>query len=254
VVFIDVHCHLDFKDFDEDRIQLVEEMKEKNIIAISNTTSPENYEYTKKLFTGIDNVKVCPGLYPQDAEAISDSDMLKYLKYLEKNKNDFVAIGEVGLDAHNTTDEKLLELQEKRFRQMLDLAVKLDKPAIIHSRKTEAKVLAILKEYVEKHNFRKFNLHCFMGKKSLIKEIRELRVYCSIPYIVTKTESFQILVRELGASQLLVETDSPFLHPLRQRNSPLSVPSIYAEIAKQKGLDLKEIEIIIYRNYQKLFQ
>lgn len=57
---------------------------------------------------------------------------------------------------------------------------------------------------------------------------------------------------ELPIRQLLVETDSPFLNPSKERNSPLNVPIIYEEIAKIKGLDKKEIENIIYRNYMKI--
>lgn len=253
MVYIDTHCHLDFEQFDKDREVLVQEMKEKNIIALSNTTSPENYEKTKELFEGVDNVFVLPGLYPQDAEKISDEDMGVYLDLIRSESDSIKAIGEVGLDAHHTTDEDLLELQEKRFRQMVDLAIELDKPIIIHTRKQEQKVIDIIKEVQGKTGFKKFQFHCFMGKKKLIADIKELRITCSIPAILLTTESFQILVDELPMSQILVETDSPFLHPEKIRNSPLSVPSTYAEIARRKGYDLQEIENIIYRNYQKLY-
>ncbi len=252
MALVDVHSHLDFKDFDKDRKELVEQMRNNNIISLTNTLNPQNYEETKKKFLGFeDTVKVCPGLYPQDAEKISDEDFEKYLKLLQKDKNKFVAIGEVGLDRHHTTDSKLWEVQEKRFRKIIELAIKIDKPIIVHTRKAEERVLELLKEYVTKYNYKKIDLHCFSGKKKLINTIRELKIYCSIPLTILNTQSFQILVENLPISQLLVETDAPFLHPSKERNSSLNIPQIYEKIAQIKGYDKKEIENIIYSNYMK---
>ncbi len=253
MVFIDTHAHLDFKDFDCDRKQLVEQFRENGIVVLSNTLNFKNYIYTKELYKNCsDVVKVCPGLYPQDAQEISDFDFDEYLKFIKKNKKDIVLIGEVGLDKKNTKDDVLFENQVKRFRSLIELAIELDKPLSIHTRQAEEVVIAILREYIEKYNFRKFILHCFSGKKRLIKEIRELKLYCSIPLTVLNTLSVRMLVEELAISQLLVETDSPFLNPSKERNSPLNIPMVYEEIAKIKGLDKFEIETIIYRNYLKL--
>lgn len=251
MVYVDVHCHLDFDCFDEDREDLIKRIKENNILALSNTMNYDNYLETKNLFSNLEHIKVCPGLYPQEAEVITEKEMDDYLAFLEKE--DFPALGEVGLDRKNTKDPELWKIQEYRFRQMIELGIKLDKPLIIHSRKAEERTLEILKEYVEKYNFRKFDLHCFTGKKKLIKTIQELKIYCSIPLVLLNTESFQILVEHLSVRQLLVETDSPFLNPSKERNSPLNVPLIYEKIAQMKGYNTTEIEHIIYRNYQKLF-
>lgn len=253
MAFIDFHCHLDSEDFDIDRENIILEMKKNHIIALTNTTNPQEYETTKKMFEKHSSVvKVCPGLYPQEAEKITDENFEKYLKLIQKNKNDIKVIGEVGLDRHHTTDPLLWQIQEKRFRAIIELAIKLNKPLCIHTRKAEKEVLDIIEEYVTKTGFRKFNLHCFMGKKNLISKIKELNIYCSIPVILLNNESFQNLVRELSVRQLLVETDSPFLNPDKTRNSPLNVPLVYAKIAEIKALDKDEIKNIIYNNYSKL--
>ena len=252
MTFIDIHSHMDFKDFDNDRYDIVKEMKENNIITFTNTLNKENYIYTKELFkNNSDSVRVCPGLYPQDAEKISDKDFKEYLKFIKNEKP--IAIGEVGLDKKWTKDDKLFELQILRFKKLIELGIKLDIPIIIHTRQAEKQVLQIIKEFKEEHTkYNKYILHCFMGKKKLIKEIKQLKLYCSIPLTVLNTESFRILVNELAITQLLVETDSPFLNPDKTRNSPLNIPKIYSEIATIKGYDKKEIENIIYRNYMRL--
>jgi len=243
---------LDWKSYGDEIFDIVSQMKEKNIVAWTNTINPQNYIETKNKFADYDNVKICAGLYPQDAEKISDTDFDSYLKLIEKEKDDIVGIGEAGLDFYHSTEEDKFVIQEGRFRKMIELAIKLDKPISIHTRNAEAKVIGILREYVEKSSFNKFIVHCFSGKKKLIKELIELKIYCSIPYIVANTQSFQDLVKALPVRLILVETDSPFLHPDKIQNSPLSVPLIYAEIAKIKGYDLKEIENIIYRNIMRL--
>ena len=252
MTFVDIHSHMDFKDFDEDRISILNEMKEKRIITLTNTLNPKNYEETKILFKNYKNiVKVCPGLYPQDAEKITDKDFEDYLKQIKKE--DPIAIGEVGLDKKWTENENLFQIQTRRFEKLIELAIELDKAIIIHTRKAEKEVLDIIRKYKEKYpKYCKYVLHCFVGKKKLIKEIKELKLYCSVPMLVLNTQSFRILVEELAITQLLVETDSPFLNPEKTRNSPLNVPKIYSEIAQIKGYDSKEIENIIYRNYMRL--
>ena len=251
-MFIDVHCHLDYDSYGEDIYDIISEMKDKNIVAWTNTVNPENYEKAKLKFKDYsETVKICAGLYPQDAEKISDLDFNNYIKKIKKEKNQIVALGEVGLDFHHSTEQSQFDQQEKRFRQLIELAIKLDKPMLIHARKAELKVLEILEEYVTKTGFKKFDLHCFMGKKKYIQKIKQLGIYCSIPAIVKTTESFQILVKELPMKQILVETDSPFLHPEKKQNSPLIIPEIYKEIAKIKGYNDFEIENIIYRNFTR---
>lgn len=251
MAYVDVHAHLDFENFNQDRAQLIKKLKESNIITLTNTLNPKNYQDTKCMFESHDHIHVCPGLYPQDAEKITDQEFNDYISYLKEHADDFVAIGEVGLDRYNTEDPKLWELQEQRFKALIELGIELDKPLIMHTRKAEERVIEILEHYVQQTGFKKFDLHCFSGKKKLIPRIKALGIYCSIPLIVLNTQSFQLLVEELPMRQLLVETDSPFLNPSKERNSPLNIPQIYAKIAEIKGLDVKEVEHIVYRNYQK---
>ncbi len=251
MVYVDLHAHLDFEVFDRDRNEILKKMKDENIIVLTNTLNPKNYNDAKKMFSMHKNVHVCPGLYPQDAEKISDKEFDDYLNLIEKEKDFIKAIGEVGLDRHHSKDLVLWKLQEKRLRAIIELAIKIDKPVILHTRKAEKETLDIIEEYVVKYGFIKFNLHCFSGKKKLINKIKELKIYCSIPLIVLNTESFRILVKEMPVNKLFAETDSPFLNPSKERNSSLNIPIIYKEIAKIKGLNECEIEHIIFRNYQK---
>jgi TatD DNase family protein len=249
VTFVDIHAHLDFESILEQKESMLEEMKQKNIIALSNTMNYNNYIQTREHYINSKQVHVLPGLYPTDAGQILDSEFDEYMNFLRNNKDEFIAIGEVGLDAHESKDENILQAQEKRFRQVIEIAIELNKALIIHTRKQEEKALQIIEEYVEKTGFRKFDLHCFTGKKKYFEIIKRLRIYCSIPLIVQNTHSFQLLVESIPIGQLLVETDSPYLHPDKITNTPVQIPKIYETIAKIKGYEPKEVEHIIYKNY-----
>ena len=251
MAFVDIHAHLDFKEIVFQKEILEQEMKEKNIYALSNTLHFENYIYTKKLYEGSTQIKVIPGLYPTDAVKISEEEFEQYLLYLKEHRDEFVAIGEIGLDGKEVTDPQELVVQEQRFITIIELAIELHKPVIIHTRKREERVIEIIEEYIQKTGFKKFNLHCFCGKKKLFSRIKSLGIYCSIPLIILNTESFRYLVEELDISQLLVETDSPYLHPQKKVNTPLEIPKIYERIATIKGYDSVEIENIIYKNYMR---
>lgn len=250
MTFVDIHSHMDWNSLKENIEEIIEEMKTNNIITLSNTISQKNYNETKNLFKNYEKtIKVCPGLYPQDAEKIEDTDFENYLKQIKKENP--IAIGEIGLDFHHTTDLRLFEIQKKRFKQLIEFAYKIDKHIIVHTRKAEVVVLEILAEFKQKNQMPKVCLHCFSGKKKLISQIKELGLYCSIPLTILNTQSFKILVEQLPIKSLLVETDSPFLNPSKKINTPLNIPKIYEEIAKIKGLNKTEIENIIYRNYMK---
>lgn len=251
MTFVDIHAHLDFESISNTKEELEENMKSRGIFALSNTLNLENYFKTKELYKNSKQIKVLPGLYPTDAGIITQEEFEEFLNYLKKHKDEYIAIGEVGLDAHETKDEAQLLVQEERFKTIIELAIELNKALIIHTRKREQKVLEIIEEYIEKTGFRKFDLHCFTGKKKYFETIKRLKIYCSIPLSILNTQSFQMLVESLPISQILVETDSPFLHPDKVTNTPLEIPKIYEKIAQIKGYDLKEIENIIYKNYMK---
>ena len=141
--------------------------------------------------------------------------------------------------------EKNRALQEFAFREFLMLAKELEIPAIIHSRKAEQDVIRIIKEI----NYKKVVLHCFTGKKSLIKDYKG---YFSIPAIILRSTHFQQLVKIVPLTRLLTETDSPYLSPFKDKpNEPANVVLTVKKIAEIKGIE--EPEKIIFMNYQRLF-
>ena len=262
---VDIHCHLEHDRFKQDLDKVIGRARKAKVISIitsgvNSSTNREVLELQKKF---PDIVKVSFGLYPLDVLAkeiekgesngfqrdVESFDVDAELKFIEKNKDKCIAIGEVGLDFSFNTGKE--QEQIPIFEKILEFAHKLQKPIIVHTRKAELKCLELL----EKHKSEKVVLHCFSGKKSLIKKGVELGYLFSVPPIITRLEHFQMLVKEAPIEQLLTETDAPYLSPVQgERNEPANVQVTIKEIAKIKNLSDKETADAIYNNYKKLFQ
>lgn len=253
MILVDVHAHLDWKDF-KDLDEVIERAKLAGVKAIiSAGVDPKSNRQVLEIAKRYDIVKAALGIYPPDAlgretntENLVDID--KEIEFITLNRSKIIAIGEIGLDYKSEDADK--EMQKHVFVNQLRLAKKLNLPIIVHSRKAELEVIEIL----EKEGMKKVVLHCFSGKTSLIKKAICLGWSFSIPTNVVKSEQFQNLVKIVPLPQLLTETDSPFLSPFQgKRNEPAFVAESVKKIAEIKKLDQLEAANIIYSNYQNMF-
>ena len=263
---IDIHAHLETKRFEKDLDKVIDRARKKNVIVINSGVNPETNRKALELAEKYgDVVKISFGLYPIDALAkevesgesndfsrsLKKFDVDEELKWIEKNKDKCVAIGEIGLDYNwkEFQTEKMRAKQKEVFEKCLKLAKKIDKPVVIHSRKAELDAIEILERmgFVRRDlDFKHLPLnsanaenpplirsgvsesslksksksqtklpavimHCFSSKKSLIKRGVENGWYFSVPPIITRLQHFQTLVEMVPLKQLLTETDSPYL-------------------------------------------
>ncbi len=250
MVFIDIHAHLDICDFEKS----VKACEEKNVKILTVGIDIKTNRKTLELSNKFDNVLGCLGIYPIEATKLTEKEFNEELKFIEKNKDNIVALAEIGLDLHepfSNTPENF-ELQKKRFISQVKLAKKLDKPIIVHSRKAEKETIEILKELKAK----KVIMHCFSGNFKLVDEIIKEGWFFSIPANVKFSEHFQKIVEKSPIEQLFCETDSPFLHPYKKPgmvNSPENVIESYKKISEIKKMTLKETEKRIEENFEKVF-
>lgn len=251
-MLIDVHCHLD---------KLIEEGitaekaiknahdKEVKKIVVNGTDHEQNIKILD-LAKKHEEVKPALGLYPLDALKLSDKEINEEIEFIEKNKKLIVAIGEVGLDLKEEELHKTIDKQKNNLKKFVELAIKLKKPVIIHSRKAELQTIELL----ESLNAKKVIMHCFSGRMSLVDRIVQNGWFLSIPANIYYSQQFQDVVRRVPINNLLCETDSPYLHPLKEwPNEPANVSYSYQKISEIKGLTLKDVEKQIEDNFNKLF-
>ncbi|MBN1544380.1 TatD family hydrolase [Candidatus Woesearchaeota archaeon] len=257
LMLIDVHAHLDHEMFSKDRDEVVARARAAGVkVIIANGVDPETNRYVLHFAEKYDIVRPALGIYPPDAlqeEVSCGGYPLKMLPYdvdeeLEKiEKAKPIALGEVGLDYKNCKDANM---QKDIFQKFIDLSKKLEIPLIIHSRKAEQEVIDML----DAAGAKKVVLHCFSGRKSLITRAAERGWSFSIPTNVVRSEHFQQMIRQVHISQLLTETDCPYLSPFSgQRNEPAFVIESLKKIADIKGMTVEDAANNIFKNYQDLF-
>jgi len=259
---IDVHAHLEVKDFEKDLDKVIENARTAGVkMIIASGVNPSTNRKVLEISEKYDLVKVSFGLYPLDAisnqlDSTSDDaeryverfDVDEELAWIEENADKCVAIGEVGLD-YKVVEGKD-DLQKEVFEKIIALAKKIDKPLIIHSRKAELDAIDML----ESAGVKKVVMHCFCGKKSLIKRCVELGWFFSVPPKITILEHFKMMVELVPLEQLLTETDAPLMSPVvGERNEPANVAVTIKEIAKIKGLSEEKVSEQIFKNAEELF-
>jgi len=244
--FIDLHCHVDF--YKNNEIPAInEDAEQKNVLIVDSGAHPKMNKRVLELAEKYD-WKVTLGLYPIDVLGMSDKEIEKEFEFIEKNKDKIIGIGEVGLDFKEDLNKH--ERQIDIFRKIIKFSKKIDKPLIIHSRKAEKEAIEIL----EAEKAEKVVMHCFSGGFKLIERIVSNKWFMTIPTNVTFSEHFQKAIGIVPISQLFCETDSPYLHPKKEKNNvPGNVIESYKKIAEIKGLDLNEVRDKIFENFKRLF-
>lgn len=249
-MYIDTHCHIlkeEYSNIDE----LITECKLKNVnkIIISGCEL-NNIEESIEISNKYENIYLSLGYHPCEASKITNIDIENLKNKIIQNKK-VVAIGEIGLDYYWSKDNK--EEQKKLFNCMLNLAEELNLPVVIHSRDAFQDTYDILK----KRNL-KGVIHCFSGN------LENAKMYISIGYklgiggvLTFKNSKLKDVIKFIDLNHIITETDSPYLAPEPYRgkqNSPINIPIIVQEIAKQKNVDIKEVETKIENNVKELFQ
>ncbi|MBI2662587.1 TatD family hydrolase [Candidatus Woesearchaeota archaeon] len=262
---IDVHCHLNHAQFKEDLPEVIKRAQEVGIkvIIVSGVNTSANHEVLK-LAEKYPLIKASLGIYPIDALGLSEGEtglprqpepinLEEEFKFIEKNKDKIISIGEIGMDFHWASKEATGEKQADNFRKIINFAKRINKPVVIHSRKAEAECIQILQEEISTQEIPVI-MHCFSGKKILINQAAALDHYFSIPPNIVKSDQFQTLVKIVPLTQLLTETDSPWLSPIKeQRNEPSFVIETIRKIAEIKQLTPEQVAVQIWENYQKAF-
>ncbi len=258
-LLIDAHSHLDHPLLANKIDELVKRAKDAGLKhIITNGIDPETNRKCLELSKKYDILKCGMGIYPRDAlqkeaetgEAdikIKDFDIDEEIDFIRKNKNNIAAISEIGLDFVNGESKGQIE----DFEKMIKLAEELKKPIVVHSRKAELKCI----EIIESFSIKKVVMHCFSGRKHLVKRISDNGWYLTIPTLVVRSQQFQEMAGMVPITQLFSETDSPYLSPYKeQTNEPAFVAESYKKIAEIKKMDITEVANNIYMNWQAVFE
>ncbi len=246
---IDAHCHLDFKQFNKDREEVIQRARDCGVVRMINSgvdlsTNQKSLELAKRY----DFISVTLGLSPNTIGGQSDGDIDRRLSQISENAGQAIAIGEAGLDYYHCRDAAGRERQAQIFQKVIDLAASLDLPLVIHSRDAEQQALEMVR-HLDRVVF-----HCYSGTIPTMKDAVDRGFYISIATNLCRSGQHQILARNVSMDHLLVETDSPFLSPRRGRNEPAYVLDSVRMIARMRGLEPEEIACKTAENTKRIYK
>lgn len=247
-MFIDTHCHLSVEDYDD--IETVIENNRKAGISkiIISGCSYDSINESLKISEKYEDVYVTIGFHPDQVAFITD----KELAFLREKLNcpKVIGIGEIGLDYHYS--KELKESQISLFEKQLKLAEEFNLPVVIHSRDATQDTINTLKKF----NLRG-DIHCFSGSLETAKIYISMGYYLGIGGVVTfKNSNLHSVIKEIGLSNVLLETDSPYLSPSPLRgtkNSSKNIPIIAEYLANLLNISLEEVSKITLNNTYDLF-
>ena len=252
----DSHCHLHDIEYQKDMEDVIQRATEAGVLAEMivgfNLKSSQRgvalAQTRSRFFASV-------GIHPHDAKSCSNA-VLNDLKNLAADPN-VHAWGEIGLDFNRMFSPQ--DVQEKWFRQQLEIADKLDLPVILHERDSKGRLLDILKE--NNNLKRKGVVHCFSGTTHEMEAYLDLGYHIGITGIITIESRGKTLRKQaplIPADRLLIETDAPFLTPApfknkTRRNEPAFVRSVMLKLAEVRGEDPEVLSETIWQNTCQLY-
>jgi len=253
-LFIDSHCHLDRLDLslhNNSLVSVIQAAKTAHVhkllcVSVTLNDFPDMVEKTK----AFDNVLLSCGMHPLNQDDEVDPVLLTTLAETPK----VIAIGETGLDYFYAPETKALQLDS--FKKHIQVAKKLNKPLIIHTRDAQEDTLAMLRN--EGAEAVGGILHCFTETWEMAKQALDLGFYISFSGIVTfkNASALREVAKLVPDDRFLIETDAPYLAPVPHRgkeNQPAYVVEVAKHLASIRGQSVETIAKLSTDNFNRLF-
>ena len=282
--YIDIHTHVNFKAFDEDRDAVIERALDNDTWMINVGTQVDTskaaielaHKYKEGVYAIIGLHPIHTGASFHDKQELGPSfakasdgqgnkgfvsrgeafDKNTYREFLKDEK--VVAIGECGLDYY-LLDEESIQKQRKAFIEQIELANEFNKPLMLHIRNAYADSLLLLKEHAKVKGV----VHFFTGTMEEAQGFLDFGFMISFAGAITfppkkdgtGSHSFEV-VKNVPINMMLTDTDSPYVAPVPhrgKRNEPFYVREIVKRIAEIKNLPEEEVAEAIVANARRMF-
>ncbi|KVD09825.1 DNAase [Burkholderia ubonensis] len=256
-MFVDSHCHINFKGLADRLPAVLENMREHDVThALCVSVDFETLAEVLAIAEAHDNVYASVGVHP-DHEDAREPTLAELIELAAHPK--VVAIGETGLDYYRLEGRSIadMEWQRERFRTHIRAAHATLKPLIIHTRSSSEDTLRIMAE--ERAAVPGGVMHCFTEPWPVAEQALAQGFHISLSGIVTfkNATDVQDVARRVPLDRLLIETDSPYLAPVPYRgkpNEPAYVSHVGRFIASERGIAVEALADATTQNFFRLFK
>ncbi|MDR3548087.1 MAG: TatD family hydrolase [Candidatus Pacebacteria bacterium] len=263
--YFDAHCHIQFSAYDEDRASVLARMRDAEvgglIVGVDKATSEAAVELVEsEAAEGHGDLIAAIGLHPNDTEEPFDAAAFDEMARGPKVR----AIGECGLDYYRPDEPETVKLKQREvFEHQIELAVKYDKPLMIHSRPSKGSqdayhdTIDLLTSKKREYGDRlKGDMHFFVGGVEEARAFANLDFTMSYTAVITFARDYDEVIRFLPLENLLTETDSPYVAPAPnrgKRNEPTAVRNVVRAMAQIRGEDEEKVRMAVLQNAAQIF-
>lgn len=228
-MFVDSHCHLNYKGLVEDQQGVLARARAAGVTQMLNiSTRASEWDAVIAVAERESDVMASVGIHPHEADVHPD---VETATLVEKARHPrVIGIGESGLDYYYDHSDRAR--QRDSFRNHIAAARETQLPLIVHTRDAEEDTYQILSEEMGKGAYPAL-IHCFTASRDFADKVLALGLYISISGIVTfkNAKELQAAAKAIPLDRLLIETDSPFLAPVPHRGRPCE-PAFVADTAR----------------------
>jgi TatD DNase family protein len=261
-MFVDSHAHLDGKQFQADREQVIARAREagvETIVAIGNGDGPGTLDCGIQLAAKYDFMYATVGIHPHEAKLANDAAFAEMEQLARRAK--VIAWGEIGLDYFY--DHSPRDVQQNVFITQMKLACAAKLPIVIHCRPSNNSedawedCLNLISAHWRSSGLSGI-LHCFTGEWKYAKRALDMGFMISFAGNVTfpKAQRIREAAKQVPFDRMLIETDCPYLAPVPhrgQRNEPAFVKETARQIAELRGMPLEDVARQTTRNFCRFF-
>jgi len=249
---IDTHCHLYLDQFEDDIEAVLDRAADAGVshiflpaIDLDSLPKMDQLQHPEITFHKM------AGIHPtsiNDGKGISEQEL-----YDLCSQQEYVAVGETGLDYHWSEDYK--SQQQESLRMHCKVAKEVQKPIVLHNRESTEDLLDIVEE--EQDGSLNGIWHSFTGSAEEGERTIDLGLELGIGGIFTfKNAGVDKAVAQLPLDHMMLETDAPYLAPdpkRGKRNEPAFVKYTAQRLAEVMGISLDEVEAVTDENALRLF-
>ena len=249
MTLIDTHAHIyydDYADRMDDVIQAAADNGVDKIISVGVdlATSEECIRLAEKYSP----IYAACGYHPHEAVKAPKGYLYELEPFYAHPK--VVAVGEIGLDFHYNFSAP--RVQNKIYREQLEMASSLDLPAMVHCRESDDDILSGIQQSGHKSGV----IHCFTSDLCFANSILKTGFVISFTGIITFVKELEKVVKTIPLDKMMVETDTPYLSPKPHRgkkNEPAYVIHVAEKIASLKEISVEEIANATTKTAYNLF-